>query len=239
MSDLDLYLPMASVIGRAVDLLHESKSSLTAFNINESWLAHYCPRKAWYRMQGNPVVIDNHSLLQRKININRFVREGIVNDLNEIGLPVTDRGKEVVAIDGKTGLMFSGRIDGILSGLEVFNMGARPHLLATFSCGGKEEKDPRFTALVKDGFECWHLEYQVKVHVLAHLLKLTRIIVIVENKNDSQRHYERVKIDRDLAKSTIDLAFSIMKMSHPPENKKCPRCDWWEAKFCEYREECF
>jgi len=239
MIGLDNFLPMASVIGRAVDLLHKNKEESRPFGINDSWLVHDCPRKAWYKIQGIKKPVNNYSQLKRIGNVNREIKRNIKTDLFGIGLHVKDQGKEAVAFDPETGLMISGWADGILENLEVFNMGCKSHLLSIFSCGGKAEKDKRFISLQEKGFESWYLEYQVKAHVIAHLLKLERIIVIVENRNDSQRYYERVKTDRDLAKSTIEQCFMVMKMPCAPEKRKCPRMDWWGAKSCEYREECF
>lgn len=222
--------------------MHEnSQKPPRPFGINDSWLVHDCHRKAWYKAQrAKATAIDNYSQLRRIGNTNKEIKRNIKIDLFGIGLYVKHQGREVVAADPETGLMFSGWIDGVIDGgLEVFNMGSKPHLLSIFSCGGKNEKDKRFTALQENGFESWYLEYQVRAHVQAHLLKLTRIIVIVENRNDSQRHYERIRVDRSLAKSTLDQAFMLTKMPCPPERRKCPRMDWWEAKSCKYYKECF
>jgi len=233
-SDLESFLPMASAIGRAIDLLHENKEKIRPFGINDLWLVRDCPRKAWYKMQSSRA-ITNYSQLKRIGNINNEIKRNVKTDLFGIGLTVKNQGKEVIALDPETGLMISGRADGILDNLEALNMGSKDHLLSISSCGERNE----FTSLKEKGFEHWHLKHRIQVSIIAHLLKLTRIIVIVESRNDSQRYYERVKIDKILARRTLERCFTIMKMSCAPEKRKCQSCHQWEVKCCEYREECW
>lgn len=231
MPKLNLEQP-AQVIGNQIDNKVASEQVQRGYmGLSQVGLVHECERKAWYMMRGQ---------LGEKFpgRILRLFRTGddtetnVVNDLISIGIPVTDSQKEVEATQGNMRLY--GHIDGIVSGLENFNLGKKECL---FEC--KSVNDKKFNELVKlQSYEKWNQVYKAQAHVYALLLGLDRILVVVENKNNSHRYFERIHLDEKYALRTLQIAFLLMEQDFPPE-RTCNNPAFYKARFCDFKEGCF
>jgi len=189
-----------------------------------------CPRKAWYTMHGyNGKPFPGRIL--RLFRTGEDIEFNVVTDLINAGFPVTDAQKAVIATQDE--YSFTGHIDGIVHGLDQIDIGKKKCL---FECKSANEKS--FAKLQKlQSYEAWNETYKAQVHVYAFLLGLDRILVCVENKNTSQRYWERIHVDQEYAIKTLVLAFEIYR--NPRPERVCPNPAYYQAKFCDHCEQCF
>ena len=68
------------------------------------------------------------------------------------------------------------------------------------------------------------------------LLKLKRALVIVVNKNDDERYYERIEADNAFAKDLIRKGEDIIMTNFPPQ--KIGGASWYQCKWCDYYDIC-
>lgn len=199
--------------------------------LSQVGIVYECPRKAYYAMNGYDSKPFEGRLL-RLFRSGEDIETNIVADLNAAGFPVTDQQKEVVATQDE--MTFTGHIDGIVHGLEKVNTGKAPCLL---EC--KSAKASKFKELVRcDSYEKWNETYKSQAHVYAYLLGLDRILVCVENKDMSERYWERFALDKGYALTTLQVAFAIWE-NGLPLREVCPNPTYYKARFCDYKDECF
>jgi len=233
MADLSFINENHQDIGTAIDELLAARQQQRGYmGLSQIGIVNECPRKAWCMMHGY-IGEDFPGRILRLFRSGDDCEFNMVTDLKDIGLKVWGEQKEVRVDDN--GKSFVGHIDGLISGLDAFGLGKKTCLLEIKSCNQK-----RFNELVKCGDYCtWGgAAYKAQVHIYATLLKLDRIFVAVENKNTSERFFQRFDRDLEHAVETMRKAFEVMNMEKPPTGS-CPRRDWYKANFCSYRRECF
>jgi len=124
-----------------------------------------------------------------------------------------------------------GHIDGIVSGLDESE---KPHLWECKTAG-----DKAFKKLIKlNSYEAWNEKYKFQVHAYMLGMNLDRAIVTVYCKNDSNLYQERIKLNKDYILKGLEAVFRTIGLDSPPD-RTCPRAEWWESKFCDYRESCW
>lgn len=233
MADLSFLNDTANTVGDAIDaLLAARQKQRNYLGLSQVGIVNECPRKAWYIMKGYAGKPFEGRIL-RLFRSGDDIEFNMVTDLKDIGLNVWGAQKEVKATqDGES---FVGHIDGMISGLENLSLGKKTCLLEVKSCNGK-----RFKELLKLGDYCkWGgAAYEGQVHIYSTLLKLSRIFVAVENKDTSERWFDRFPCNKDFAIETLQKAFDIKQMESEPE-RACPRADWYKAKFCNYSDACW
>ena len=193
-----------------------------------SEIGNECGRVLWYTHNGyGQKPIDGRILRLFKLGDN--IEQQVIIDLITAGYKIWHCQREVnFEYDD---LKLLGHIDGKISGLIE---SSKPHILEIKSSSNK-----RFQALKKlSSYERWDKKYKCQLHVYMLGSKLKNALVWVENKDTSEVYTERVKLDRKYAMFMLKRAFDIMKSKRPPE-RKCPRPDWYEAKWCKFYDVCF
>jgi len=164
----------------------------------------------------------------RLFELGDIVEEHIANDLESIGVQVTDKQKRVEFTFN--GILLHGSIDGIVTG--IIESIVR-HL---WEC--KTMNDKGFKRLLKCGYEEYNEIYKAQLHAYMLGLGLNSAFVTVYNKNDSTIYQERIALKKDWIVDKLQDVFSAITMAQMPE-RSCPRIDWYEAKWCDFYEICF
>ena len=133
---------------------------------------------------------------------------------------------EVVACNGH----FKGHTDGVALG--VPEAPKTWHLLEMKTASAKS-----FAKTKKDGCEKDKPQHFAQMQVYMHLMKLTRALYMVVNKDNDELYTERIRYDAKKAQALIDKAQSIINASTPPE-RISDRPDSFACKFCDARELC-
>jgi hypothetical protein len=192
-----------------------------------SQIGHHCPVWLWLTYNKYPQPIPDGKLL-RLFDHGNLVEDWIIKDLKKLGMNVISNQKEIMF--EHNGIKLYGHIDGVISGLKE---NSKIHLLECKSCN-----DKKFNELLKlSSYEQWNEQYKVQVHVYMLGLELDRCLAVVYNKNDSRIYSERIKLDKEFAVRKLENVFRIISGERP--ERKCPRADWYEAKWCQYYGECF
>jgi hypothetical protein len=223
----------SSILNTLIDFKIEENAGpkRNYLGLSQIGIVYECPRKAYFAMTGSP----SKSFEGRMLRLFRSgddIELNIIEDLRLAGFDVTDQQKEIEATQGD--MTFTGHIDGIVHGLETVNISKAPHLL---EC--KSSKDKKFKELLRLGsYEKWNETYKAQAHAYAYLLGLSRVLVCVENKDNSERYFERFKVDKGYALTTLQLAFAIWE-NGLPIREVCNNPTFYKARWCDYSGECF
>jgi hypothetical protein len=212
----------------AVDLWYQAQEVPRGY-LGLSACGNKCKRLLWYTHKG---IIGKRfeGRLLRLFQLGNLLEDQVVADLRAVGFNIYHSQREVVFTQGDVTL--KGHIDGIITGL--LESPETPHL---FECKSAALK--KFEELLKKGsYREWNKTYYWQVQFYMLGLKLKRAAVFVYCKNDSRMYLERIKLDRQ---ATIDKLNSIFEAITSPIEpaRACPRRDYFEAKWCDYYEECF
>ena len=194
-----------------------------------SQVGHECPRWLWFKHQGLVDETPPEGRVLRLFQLGRLTDDQMAIDLQSCGFRLHSQQKKVIFTQGD--LKLEGSCDGIIEGLLESD---RPHL---WEC--KSMADKLFSKLKKDGYEAYNPQYKAQCHCYALGLKLPRIYATVYNKNTSELYAERIKLDREFATKQLQRAFDIMREPVAPDQKLCPRADWFQAKFCQFNKICW
>ncbi len=195
---------------------------------------HSCQRYLWYVYNNYPQKTIPGRIL-RLFELGNILEERIRQDFMNAGFPMCSDQAEVSfdytdPITGKK-YVLKGHIDGIVSGL---NESEKPHLWECKTAGEKA-----FKKLIKlNSFEEWNPIYKFQVHAYMLGMGLDRALVTVYNKDNSHLYQERIKLDKDWIVKHLEIVFKTIGRNKPPA-RMCPRSDWWEAKFCNHRSNCW
>jgi len=192
-----------------------------------SQCGHICDRWLWYKHNGVQAEPPNGRVL-RLFQLGNLLEDQLAIDLMSAGFTIHSQQKYVEFTQDN--LRIRGSVDGIIEGLIESN---KPHL---WECKSMASKG--FSKLLKDGYEAYNPQYKAQLHCYMMGLKLNRAYVTVYNKDTSKLYAERIKLDRKFAHATLQRVFDIMGTSVAPE-RACPRQDWYEAKWCDYRDLCW
>ena len=195
--------------------------------IGISGLGGPCSRKIWY---------DFHWAYDRMIpqRLARIFERGdleeprVIRDLAAAGVHVKNMLKDQLEVADVTG-----HIKGHPDGMAINIPGAEKtmHLLEIKTMNRK-----RYTDYVKKGLRITNPSYWSQVHTYMGQLKLTRCLFVVVNKDNEERHYERIKYDKETHDDTMSRGFNILTSEFAP--KKIGEVTWFECKFCDAKAIC-
>ena len=94
-----------------------------------------------------------------------------------------------------------------------------------------------FNKTKKHGVEKDKPQHYAQMQVYMHLLKLTRALYMVVNKDNDELYTERIRYDAKKAQALIDKAQSIISATNPPE-RISDKPESFACKFCDARELC-
>jgi len=194
-----------------------------------SSLADSCPRKLWYGFR----CVKERTITPRQDRL--FSRghkeEPIIQaDLVNAGIISTvDPDNQPEFVDGNGHM--KGHPDDKL--LNVPDAPKTPHLGEY-----KTHNDKSFKALKKKGMRTSKPVHAGQMDVYMYKWGLTRGLYIAVNKNDDERYYERIAIDKDNAKELIQKGIDIISSEVPLP--KIGKSTWFECgvAWCDYAEIC-
>ncbi len=230
MADLTKIINM-NYLTEAIDHEYERRNVSRSY-LGLSTCGHPCHRYLWYTHYGYKQTPIKGRIL-RLFQLGNIVEEQSRKDFMNAGFSMCSEQKEVsfeYTIDKKM-YKLVGHIDGIVAGLKESE---KPHLWECKTCN-----QAGFNKLTKlNSYEQWNGKYKFQIHAYMLGLEIDRCLVTVYNKNDSNLYQERIKLDKDWIIKKLQVVFESIALSKPPE-RKCPRADWWEARFCDYKKICW
>ena len=209
-----------NLTGQAINDEYEANNKPRT-HLGLSEIGHPCPRYLWYCHHGYQKPTPEGRVL-RLFKLGDLIEDQVVEDLRNSGFKV--EGQQTIVEFEHEGLMLTGRTDGIITGLVESK---QPHLLEI-----KSASEKRFNELKKSGYEEWDRKYKAQIHAYAAGLELNNILVVVYNKNNSEIYTERIKTRKTWITDLLLDVFAAIRSEVPPE-RKCPRADWFEAKWCD------
>ena len=166
----------------------------------------------------------------RLFQLGNVIEDQVVSDLRACGFSVSQQQREVEFTQDNVKLR--GHIDGVIEGL--IEAPSRPHLLEIKSANKK-----KYDELIKLGsYRKWNEIYFWQTQFYMLDLGLKRTAVFVYCKDDSRLHMERYPLDKEATIERLQFVFESIRAKEAPE-RRCPRKDYFEAKFCPYYQECF
>jgi hypothetical protein len=188
-----------------------------------------CPRKLWLNYHTD-LAQDNISAKGYRIfDTGDFIEARIVRDLRRAGIKV-NRSKKAnrhLGLEGK----FKGYSDGIVHGL--------PESKVRHIFEAKSASDKNFKIFKKEGVaghKIYGDKYMGQITCYMGFSKIERTLYIIENKDTSERHMERIHFDPELFKRLVTKAWAIIEATTPPSGIS-DRPDWYECKFCAHNNE--
>lgn len=189
--------------------------------IGMSGLLGHCPREIWYNF---------HWSCDRFIakRVARIFERGdleearVVFDLTKIGIVCTEVLDDQIELVDETGHI-KGHPDGKAS--RIPTAPKTIHLLEV-----KTMKDSLYKTYLKKGLKVSHPAYWGQVHTYMGKEGLKRCLFVATNKDTEERHYERIKYDKEVHDQCMSIGFDILTAEHPP--KKIGDATWFECKWC-------
>jgi len=232
MSDLTKVLPTESATVEAIYAYWKQRGANEKRRgyLGGSEIGKECSRQLWYNFR-HCSAPDFDGRLYRLFNRGHREEETFVAELRGIGCQVFEYDSngdqfEVVACNGH----FKGHTDGVALG--VPEAPKTWHLLEMKTASAKS-----FAKTKKDGCEKDKPQHFAQMQVYMHLMKLTRALYMVVNKDNDELYIERIRYDAKKAQALIDKAQSIINATTPPE-RISDRPDSFACKFCDARELC-
>ncbi|MHA1558525.1 MAG: hypothetical protein ACTSXG_01770 [Alphaproteobacteria bacterium] len=212
---------------KAVDLYYESKFKQRR-RLGLSQVGHKCKRYLWHKHRGYDETPPEGRVL-RLFNLGNILEDQVVKDLTNAGCIIT--GQQAPVKFTYNGVTLRGSCDGIITGLIESN---QKHLWEMKTMGSKG-----FKILLKNGYEKYNDQYRAQIHAYMLGLGLKKAFVTVYNKDTSELYQERIKLNEDWIVGKLQGVFEAISQDKPPAGS-CPqgRLDWWERKFCDFREVC-
>ena len=196
-----------------------------------SQIGDSCMRKLWFYFRWvEKSIIDGR--------VNRIFQTGheselkMVRDLESIGVETwatLDSQAEFVAVNGH----FRGHSDGLarlIPGAEKTT-----HLLEF-----KTSSDKYFKIMVKKGVKEAKPTHHAQMVIYAYFSKVTRMLYVVYNKNNSAYYMERLHADGDYARDLIRKAEQVITCEDFNEFSKIGsgNASYYECKFCDFSDVC-
>lgn len=176
-----------------------------------------CSRRLWLQYHTDFTPSFSGRVL-RLFETGHLIERRIVRDLKKAGFKVSGRQLKFKDFGGK----FRGHCDGIVEGLYE---SSKPHILEIKSASDKWYKD-----FLKNGM-LTNEKYSAQINLYMHYAGLDRGIFILENKDNSERYQERVKLDRGLVEQLRSKAAAIIRSKRPPGGIS-DRPDFWLCRLC-------
>lgn len=205
-----------------------------------SGIGHECMRAIWYGFRWATYKKITRRT-QRIFDRGDLEEERIIKDLKRVGVECYRRGEdgEHIEIFGKIGEEqqevngFAGHAMGHTDGegLGIIEAPKTPHLLEFKTSNAKNFK--KFKDL---GLERAHKVYFGQSQRYMKGMDLTRTLFIVTNKDNEERHYERVKFNKEHADGLVAKERNII-LSEDPMPKAFAKT-WFECKWCDHKDVC-
>ena len=152
----------------------------------------------------------------------------VIADLRAVGMEVDFCLDDQIELVDETGHI-KGHPDGLVS--KVLTAPKTPHLLEV-----KTMKNDLFKKYLKEGLEKAYPTYWGQVHTYMGKWNLTRCLFIATNKDTEERHYERIKYDKQVHDDCMHIGMEILMSEKPP--RKIGDRTWFECKFCDCKPIC-
>ena len=212
---------------RLIDSLYESiNQPRTRLGLSQA--GHKCGRYLWYAHHGYEGDTPDGRVL-RLFELGNVVEDIVIDDLQYAGISCFCQQREVLF--EMNGITLRGHIDGIVRGLVE-----APKTDHLFEC--KTASLKRYKELLKKGYKDWSQVYYWQLQFYMLGLGLKRAAAFVYCKDDSRLYMERVKLDKTATIDKLADVFSVIAQTCPPV-RECPDVDFFEAKFCRFRRECW
>lgn len=174
-----------------------------------------CSRRLWIKFHTDYRPELSGRVL-RLFETGNIIERRVVRDLKKAGFKVSGRQLKFKDFGGK----FKGHCDGIVEGLEE----SSPHILEVKSASSRNYRD-----FIKHGIAA-HEKYHAQVNLYMHYAGLDRALFILENKDNSERYQERVKLDKGLVELLRAKAKAIIEAKSPPSAPW--GVDWFKCRMC-------
>jgi hypothetical protein len=191
-----------------------------------SQIGNECPRAIWYDFRFC-------SKNEYSARIERLFQRGhreeqvIIADLKKIGVVIHSDQAEVICGHGH----IKGHIDG--GGDNIPDAPKTTHLLEFKTV--KEGRDTaktkyHFYKLREVGVKEYNHTYYIQCQCYMYLKKWKRTLFIAVNKNNDDRHYERLRLVPAEAKEAIQRGEDIIFNDCPPLRFESYKCNWCNHK---------
>lgn len=229
MADLTKYIPTELACARRVHAALEADAKCRT-HLGLSACGHKCPRFLWYQHQGRgPEAVKPDGRTLDLFGLGNVIEDVVIASLRKAGYTV--EGEQAEVVFQFESITLRGHIDGIITGLEESK---KPHLLEVKSSNAKRFKELQKLASYQD----WDEKYKFQVQAYMLGLALDRCLVVVYCKDNSERYYERIRLDKSWIVPRMETVFRNISLPCEPE-RACPNADFFEAKWCGFREICF
>lgn len=217
-------------------------------NVGGSAIGKSCIREIWYDFRWSQKIkiqprlhrLFNRGHMEEIVVIEDLINAGCNVEFINIDKSIHERFQNVFGIilpEHKQKRAFfaygfgSGSCDGIIYNLP--DSPKTPHLLEV-----KTHNDKSFKDLKAKGVELSKFVHYVQMQVYMKIHKLKRALYIAVNKNDDERHYERIKYNKLVANKYLEIAQNIVKSLIPPK-RICENIEKYPCIFCKNKNVCF
>lgn len=208
-----------------IDKHHESKPDGFRLHFGASQAGHHCERYLWLafrwafkeKFSGRMLRLFRRGQLEESL---------FVEDLRAIGIEIQDTDDNGKQFRVDFGCHVSGSMDGIIKS-GVPSAPEKQHIVEMKTHNNKSFKELK----AKGVQEAKPLHYaQMQLYMLG--TGIDRALYVAVNKNDDELYDERVRLDKEFAKSLLDRAKRIVTSDRAPE--PCPGAspEWYQCKFC-------
>jgi len=188
-----------------------------------SGIGHECIRHIWlgWRWASNVFITAKQ---QRIFDRGDLEEDRVVKDLQELGISVYGRQREIIGFAGHA----KGHIDGIALG--IIEAPETEHLLEF-----KTMNDKYFNIFLDKGLDAFP-NYFAQMQRYMGGLKLKRAFFSATNKNDESRDYVRVYFDKQIYEDLCDKERNVV-MSELPPQVAFPST-YYKCKWCAHYNIC-
>lgn len=188
-----------------------------------------CDRKLWLSYHGDAKRETDGRLLRlfRRGNLEEIQ---MAKDLRAIGIKLKETGKhqrEVVA---------SPKVKGHLDGVIYGGVPNAPKAMHIWECKTHNKKN--FDALVKNGVYLAFYKHYAQMQCYMYLTNIDRALYTAVCKDDDRIYTERVRLNKETAKTLIDHLISLTEEENEPKGLSLDPT-YFECKMCEFYTHCF
>lgn len=189
-------------------------------------LGDECVRRMWFgfRWAKEKQIITK---IQRLFGFGDTIENILINDLESIGITVTDRQKWINGWGGH----IAGKIDGIAHNVPEAPL--TPHLLEV-----KSMNDANFNKLKRYGIIEAQPKHYVQCQMYMGKLDLTRALYIAMNKNTSEVFVIRIEYNKGAYNEYMQRAVDVVSHETAPPNL-FGNINNMACKFCDYQNICY
>lgn len=199
-------------------------------HLGASLIGRRCERELWYTFRW-AFVRQFEGRVLRLFKRGQDAEAAFVSELRGIGIEVheidVETGDQIRV--GACGGHFGGSLDGV--GIGFAEAPKAWHVLEF-----KTHNEKSFNKLKGEGVAASKPEHVAQMQVYMHLTGIERAFYLAENKNTSELYSERIDYCRQTAEGLLAKAERIISAQVAPERIGGP--DWYECKFCDYRDVC-